>query len=57
MSDLKKYAALKWLKIYTLVRRRGSAYIRGFAEEKAHMHSEINTEVYAGLCGRKRVYT
>ena len=34
---------------------------RGFSEEKARMGSEISsvicTEVYAGLYGRRRVYT
>ena len=55
-SDLIYSKELQWpkcLKNHTLVRRRRSAYIRGFAEEKARMCSEISsvicTEVYVGL--------
>ena len=35
---------LKCMKNHTLVLRRGSAYIRGFAEEKGRMRNKISSE-------------
>ena len=51
----KRVCTIKYTLRYTLVCVERSAYIRDISEEKARMRNKIYTEVYAGLCGRKRV--